>query len=82
MYSLVNKLMNLEMQIDYEQTCIRENTTRLIFRKIEGTCSCLCKQINVGMATREFPILVISTSINLINILTELIKRISNLDKL
>lgn len=52
MYSLVNKLMNLEMQIDYEQTCIRENTTRLIFREIEGTCSCLCKQINVGMATR------------------------------
>lgn len=52
MYNLVNKLMNLEMQIDYEQTCIRENTTRLIFRKIEGTCSCLCKQINVGMATR------------------------------
>lgn len=50
MYSLVNKLMNLEMQVDYEQTYIGNDTTRLIFRKIEG--SCLCKQINVGMATR------------------------------
>lgn len=38
MYTLVNKLMNIHVAMFINNEQIRDDTTRLIFQKIEGSC--------------------------------------------